>query len=105
MTSKKTIQFVPADKVCVFSKEESVLEVALRNSVDISHSCGGMGTCGTCRIVVEKPTADLLPERNEIEQDMAVARGFSPEERLSCQLAPIPGLVVRIPARTDTDEG
>ena len=63
----------------------TVLEIAVENSVDISHSCGGMGTCGTCRIHLSVLSGQP-PERNEIEQEMAIDRGFRPDERLSCQL-------------------
>jgi 2Fe-2S ferredoxin len=95
----KSMQFLPHEKTCVIKNEESVLEVALRNDIDLPHSCGGMGSCTTCRVlVVNSPTE--LPERNELEQDIADMRGFRPEERLSCQLAPVAGLVVRVPLPT-----
>ena len=63
----------------------TVLEIAVENSVDISHSCGGMGTCGTCRIHLSILSGQPL-ERNEIEREMATDRGFLADERLSCQL-------------------
>ncbi len=64
---------------------KTVLEIAVENSVDISHSCGGMGSCGTCcvRLAV---LGGVNPVRNEIEQEMATDRGFEAEERLSCQI-------------------
>lgn len=102
MTSK-AIHFLPADKTCVFKNEESVLEVALRNGIEIAHSCGGMGSCTTCRVIVIQSDV-ALPERNELEQDIASMRGFRPEERLSCQLPPLPGLVVRVPDPFPEDE-
>ena len=95
--SGKSVHFLPLEKSCVIKNEESVLELALRNGIDLPHSCGGMGSCTTCRvIVVSSPTP--LPERNELEQDISDMRGFNPEERLSCQLSPLAGLVVCIPA-------
>jgi ferredoxin len=94
--TRKVIRFLPFDKSCVFKNEESVLEVALRNEIDIPHSCGGMGSCTTCRVIVVEHQGPL-PKRNELEQDIADMRDFAPEERLSCQLPPLAGLVVRIP--------
>lgn len=94
------ILFLPFEKSCPFTDEESVLTVALKNGIEIAHSCGGMGSCTTCRIVVERSLAPL-PSRNELEQEIADSRGFSPAERLSCQLAPLDGLVVRVPGSFD----
>ncbi len=83
------------DAKAKFDKEESVLEVALKRDVAIAHSCGGMGTCGTCRIEVKSSLIDL-PVRNEIEQELATDRGFSDSLRLACQLSPVDGLVARV---------
>jgi ferredoxin, 2Fe-2S len=77
-------------------QKESLLEIVLDHSIDISHSCGGMGTCGTCRIEILEARHELV-EMNEIEREMALERGFLPQERLACQTRPIPGLKIRIP--------
>lgn len=98
----KSIQFLPLEKRCEFTREASVLEVALRNGIEIPHSCGAMGSCTTCRVLVEStPTA--LPPRNELEQDIAEMRGFTDQERLSCQLPPVDGLVLRLPVALESD--
>lgn len=90
---------ITIDSVVFESKtQESVLEVLLEKEFDINHSCGGMGSCGTCRIIVSHPLEDL-PERNEIEKEMAEDRGFSHRERLACQLEPIDGLIANTPKR------
>jgi 2Fe-2S ferredoxin len=62
-----------------------------------------MGSCTTCRVIVVR-AAGPLPERNELEQDIADMRGFSAEERLSCQLPPIDGLILRVPETLLDDE-
>ncbi len=98
MSRKKvdTIHFLPSDTQCPIRSEQSVLEVALRNGVNLAHSCGGMGSCTTCRVYIERcPTPP--PPRNELEQELADSRCFADNERLSCQLPPVAGLVVRIP--------
>ena len=63
----------------------SILELAIENSVDVMHSCGGMGTCGTCRIRLQV-LEGAVPERGEIETEMANERSFASDERLSCQV-------------------
>jgi ferredoxin, 2Fe-2S len=90
------IHFLPMDKGFPAGDAESVLEVALRNGIDIGHSCGGMGSCTTCRVFVVG-TSEPLPPRNEVESEMVEGRGFAANERLSCQLPPLAGLVVRVP--------
>ncbi len=94
--TQKNLTFLPSEKQCNFTDEESVLEVALKNGIEIPHSCGAMGSCTTCRVVVVNTNLPL-PPRNELEQDIADMRHFSSEERLSCQLPPIDGLVLRVP--------
>jgi ferredoxin len=90
------IRFLPLEKICAFRDEQSVLEVALENGIEIPHSCGAMGSCTTCRVFVVQ-SAHALPPRNELEQDIADMREFRDDERLSCQLPPLDGLVVRLP--------
>lgn len=81
---------VPCDRAC------TVLEAALKNKIELDHSCGGMGTCGTCRVWIISSLEPLEP-RNEIEIEMANDRGFAEDERLACQLAIVNGLKFRIP--------
>lgn len=97
---RKGILFLPQEKLCEIEGAENVLEVALRNNLDIGHSCGGMGSCTTCRVIVERADGPL-PPRNELEEDISSMRGFSDQERLSCQLPPLDGLVIRIPDTLD----
>ncbi len=66
-------------------KGTTLLDIAVDNSVDLAHSCGGMGTCGTCRVKLTVESGSC-PERNEIETEMATERSFKENERLSCQL-------------------
>jgi 2Fe-2S ferredoxin len=102
--SKSTIsiKFLPANQNVEVSHEESILEAGLREGVDIPHSCGGNGTCGTCRVWVVEGL-EALPPRNEVEQEMAEDRNFRPQERLCCQNNAVTGLVLQIP-RNDFED-
>jgi ferredoxin, 2Fe-2S len=95
MTDKK-IHFFPMDISAPIGRASSVLEVALRANVDIGHSCGGMGSCTTCRVFIDVHH-EPLPERGELELEITEGRGFAENERLSCQLPPQDGMVVRVP--------
>lgn len=64
---------------------QTILDLAVENSVEIAHSCGGMGSCGTCRIRVHAD-AGLVPVMEEVEAEMAIDREFQSDERLSCQI-------------------
>lgn len=101
MTSSAVIHFLPQDRSCPVKQGKSVLEVAIRNGIEIAHSCGAMGSCTTCRVFVEH-CDEALPGRNELESETAEARGFADNERLACQLPPLKGLVVRIPETFDS---
>lgn len=96
--AKGSISFkvLPDEKIVHASQGGSVLEALLISKTEWEHSCGGMGTCGTCRMIVVDGL-DLLPERNEIEEELAQDRGFKQNERLACQNCPCPGLVIRRP--------
>jgi 2Fe-2S ferredoxin len=101
--TKPSIHFFPGDIKVPIQGAESVLEAALKNGIEISHSCGGMGSCTTCRVIIEYHPQPL-PQRGELEQETADTRGFAENERLACQLPPQDGLVVWIPAETlDSD--
>ena len=97
MQSKVRYQVLPDQKYVEASHEESILESALRAKIPLDHSCGGFGTCGTCcvrvRVGIEK-----LDARNEIEREMQQDRGFSEDERLSCQTKACDGLVIERPS-------
>ena len=91
--SDKSVTFLPVQKAISFSGRTTVLELAHLHEIEISSSCGGMGSCGTCRIHIE---AELLPPRNELENDMAADRGFAPNERLACQTLARNGMKILI---------
>ena len=63
----------------------SLLEVALKNDIELHHNCGGVCACSTCHIYVE--TGDQhLEELSDKEEDF-IDRAVSPRinSRLGCQ--------------------
>jgi len=101
MKSKPVMTFQPGSKSAEFDPAQTVLEVALSTGIGLSHSCGGMASCGTCRIEVIRGVERLEP-RNEVEAEMASAFGWRSDERLACQTLAVDGLVVMVP---DLDMG
>ena len=99
--------FLPHEELCpegaVFEAEkgETILDVALRNDIEIEHACEMSCACTTCHVVVREGF-DSLEESDELEDDMLdKAWGLEPESRLSCQ-AVVDGedLMVEIPKYT-----
>lgn len=84
---------LPENKNVEASHGQSILESLLENKIEIHHSCGGYGTCGTCLVTV-KSGFEALPSRDFVELEMAEDRGFLPNERLACQTPAQAGLVI-----------
>lgn len=64
---------------------QSLLEVALKNDINLHHNCGGVCACSTCHIYVERGD-EFLDELNDREEDF-IDRAVSPRinSRLGCQ--------------------
>ncbi len=73
----KTIENVEPD--------QSILEVALDNDIELHHNCGMVCACSTCHIYVDKGE-DFLPEITDKEEDF-IDRARNPQlnSRLGCQ--------------------
>jgi 2Fe-2S ferredoxin len=102
MSTKIQVQFGEAGP---FDAEigENLLQIALRNDVELDHACGGVCACSTCHVKVEEG-ADALNEASEDEEDqLDEARDVALTSRLGCQAtierAPAGGrIAVKIPA-------
>lgn len=64
---------------------DSILEIALKNDIDLHHNCGGVCACSTCHVYIETGD-DYLPEITDREEDF-IDRAVSPRlnSRLGCQ--------------------
>ncbi|MCK5922630.1 ISC system 2Fe-2S type ferredoxin [Ferrimonas aestuarii] len=101
------IIFLPSEEHCPegmvveAATGESILNVALKNGIEIEHACEKVCACTTCHVVVREGF-DSLEESDELEDDMLdKAWGLEPESRLSCQAKVADeDLVVDIPKYT-----
>lgn len=101
------IIFLPNEELCPeglvvdATEGETILDVALKNEIDIEHACEKSCACTTCHVVVREGF-DSLEESDELEDDMLdKAWGLEPESRLSCQACVADeDLVVDIPKYT-----
>ena len=65
--------------------DDTVLEVALKNNIELHHNCGGVCACSTCHIYLEKGE-EFVDEMTDKEEDF-VDRARVPKlsSRLACQ--------------------
>ncbi|MEG1652510.1 MAG: ISC system 2Fe-2S type ferredoxin [Hafnia sp.] len=91
----------PEGAVLEAQEGETILDVALRNGIEIEHACEKSCACTTCHCIVREGF-DSLEESSELEDDMLdKAWGLEPESRLSCQAKVADqDLVVEIPRYT-----
>ena len=83
--------------------DQSILEVALTNDIELHHNCGGVCACSTCHLYVEKGE-DFLEELSDKEEDF-IDRAVNPRlnSRLGCQCVLHKGegdIVVTLPDQT-----
>lgn len=64
---------------------QSLLEVALKNDIELHHNCGGVCACSTCHVYVETGE-NLVEELSDREEDF-IDRAVNPRlnSRLGCQ--------------------
>jgi ferredoxin, 2Fe-2S len=64
---------------------DSLLEIALKNNIELHHNCGGVCACSTCHLYVQQGD-DFLEELSDKEEDF-IDRAVNPRinSRLGCQ--------------------
>lgn len=94
-------ELCPNGKVLEAQPGDLLIDVLLRNDVDIEHACEMSCACTTCHVVIREGFASLN-EADELEEDMLdKAWGLEPTSRLSCQaVVDAVDLVVEIPKYT-----
>ena len=65
--------------------DQSLLEIALKNDIDLHHNCGGVCACSSCHLYVNEGDG-FLEELSDKEEDF-IDRAVSPRinSRLGCQ--------------------
>ena len=59
--------------------DQSLLEVALKNDIDLHHNCGGVCACSTCHLYVDKGDS-FLEELSDQEENFIAAQEIEPSE-------------------------
>lgn len=83
--------------------DQSILEVALKNNIELHHNCGGVCACSTCHLYVEQGD-NFIEELSDKEEDF-IDRAVNPRinSRLGCQCMLLDGtgnITVSLPDQT-----
>ncbi|MFW6113486.1 MAG: ASKHA domain-containing protein, partial [Actinomycetota bacterium] len=85
------VLFMPDNRYIVVSKGESLLKAAMDAGVHINASCGGAGSCGKCRVLIEE--GEVKREPNPKMTEAEIKKGHA----LACQTSVMSDLKVTIP--------
>lgn len=97
MEKKYRVTFLPDDVAVEVEQGENLLAAAMQAGVYINASCGGEGTCGKCKLVVESGAVEAERGPHLSEQQ------FSEGVRQACQSKVVSDAVVRIPVEMQLD--
>ena len=76
------VTFLPSGRRVQAAVGSRVLTVAQRAGIDLAAVCGGVGTCGACRVrLLDGVLSDPTPAENRALSPQQFAQGF----RLACQ--------------------
>ena len=78
------VEFIPVGRSAEAGADETILDAARRAGAPVGNSCGGVGTCGRCRVTIVSGGESLSP-LTTMETRIAAEKEFDPDERLACQ--------------------
>lgn len=104
---KYKVTFLPADVTVEVAPAEypygshgrpgSLLDIALKFGVHVEHTCGGVGACSTCHVVVKRGMDNLSPPDDEELDRVELAPGNTVDSRLACQAVVAGDVTVEVP--------
>lgn len=85
------VLFLPDNRFIAVPRGETILKAAMDADVHINASCGGSGSCGKCRVVIEE--GEVERESNPKLSAEDIGKGYA----LACQTRVLSDLKVSIP--------
>lgn len=73
------------------SPDDSILEIALKNNIQLHHNCGGVCACSTCHIYLEQGDDNVEELSDKEENFIDRARNPKLSSRLACQCVLLTG--------------
>lgn len=103
---KHKVTFYPDNRIAEVAAGETILDAAMAADVHITATCGGDGTCGKCRIIVD--AGDIVTKETPKISTEDAAKGYA----LACQTIVDSDLKILVPPETrlgivpeETEEG
>jgi len=96
----RNVVFQPEGKRVKIEVGSNLLESAKLAGVDLTSICGGKGTCGKCKVVVER--MESVSPITKVEERVLTSEEISKGYRLACRTQISNSLVVRIPEESRT---
>ncbi len=94
MKKKLKVHFSPDNVYIVVEQGENLLQAAISAGVRVYASCGGAGTCGTCKVKIE--SGEVETTRTEKLSDKEYRQGI----RQACQSRVMTNLSVYVPVES-----
>ncbi|MEE8318866.1 MAG: 2Fe-2S iron-sulfur cluster-binding protein, partial [Dehalococcoidales bacterium] len=94
MKKKLKVHFSPDNVYIVVEQGENLLQAAISAGVRVYASCGGAGTCGTCKVKIE--SGEVETTRTEKLSDEEYRQGI----RQACQSRVMTNLSVYVPVES-----
>jgi 2Fe-2S ferredoxin len=93
------VTFLPLNVTVEAENDESILEIAMANSIELEHNCGGNCSCTTCHIIVREGEEHLSKMEEEEEDRLDECDELTPTSRLGCQARVHGSCTIEIPER------
>ena len=94
LNKKVKVHFIPDNVDIVVDQGENLLQAAIAAGVRVYASCGGNGTCGTCKILIEKGKTETSRTKRISEKE------HKQGTRQACQSRILTDLTAYIPAES-----
>ncbi|MDA8219023.1 MAG: ASKHA domain-containing protein [Dehalococcoidales bacterium] len=98
MSKQYTIKFLPSNRKVVVTDGDNLLRAAMGGDVHVNASCGGAGSCGKCRIIIEEGWVEEKSSGKLTDEERA--QGYV----LACQSTVRSDLVLRVPVESQVGD-
>ena len=96
---KHKVTFLPHNVTVEVDTDETILEAALANDIELEHNCGGNCCCTTCHVVIREGEDRLSQMEEEEEDRLEECAELTATSRLGCQVKIRGDVMIEIPKR------